>query len=319
MSATATMERPFLKSPGFWALAVRAYAFPATITPILLAGAYSYYVDGHFHWLIFGLSLVAGLAYHIGCNLVNDYYDFRHGIDRPGTYGGSGVLVAGQLKPAEVLKVAWGSFAVGSLLGLYFIWYLNQAYGQQAAVSMALIGALGLFSAVFYTATPLSAKYNALGEPLVFLMFGPGYVLGAYLLQTGQLSWNAVWVSIPVGFIVTAILQANDTRDLADDRAAKIRTASILLGPSGARAFQSVLYFGSYISLLALAVARIVPWTALIALLTFPLALQLHKLFWSVREEKSEKLLGTVENTAKLHMAFGLLMSLGVLIGAWIW
>ena len=151
---------------------------------------------------------------------------------------------------------------------------------------------LGLLGAVFYTATPGSAKYNALGEPLVFLMFGPGYVLGAYLIQTGQLSWNAVWVSIPVGFIVTAILQANDTRDLADDRESRIRTASIIFGATGARAFLSALYFAPYIAIVLLAALRIVPWTALVALITLPLALQLHKLFWSERAEKSEKLLG---------------------------
>jgi len=317
MSAAAMVGRQYLRSPGFWAQAFRAYSFPASIVPVVLGGAYAYYATQHFHWLAFVLSLLAGNFYHSACNLINDYYDYKHGVDRAGTYGGSGTLLSGQLKPREALLVAAGLIALGTLLGLYLIWYLYQAYGQGAALTMLAIGAAGLLGVVYYTATPLSAKYHALGEPLVFIMFGPGYVLGTYLIQTGHLSWGALWVSIPVGFIVTAILQANDTRDLSDDREARIRTASIIFGPTGARSFLSALYFAPYITLVILAATRVVPWPALVALLTLPLALKLHQLFWRIRAEKSELLLGSVENTAKLHMAFGMLMSIGVLIGAW--
>jgi 1,4-dihydroxy-2-naphthoate polyprenyltransferase len=320
MAAQAFIDRPYLKSPGFWATAARAYAFPASIVPVVLGAVYALYACGRFNWLLFLLALVAGMLYHTACNLINDYYDYKHGIDREGTYGGSGVLVKRQLTSREAMQVAVGCLIAGTLIGLYLIYALYAQYGIHAAAWMAGIGFIGMLAAVFYTATPGSAKYNALGEPLVFLMFGPGYVLGAYLLQTGQVSWNAVWMSIPVGFIVTAILQANDTRDLADDRESqmKIKTASIIFGATGARRFLSLLYFAPYIAVPLLVVLGIAPWPALIALATLPLALRLHKLFWTVRDEKSEKLLGSVENTAKLHMAFGMLLSLGVLIGYWI-
>lgn len=318
MAAQAFVERPHLKQPRFWAMAARAYAFPASIVPVVLGAAYAYYVTGKFHWGLFVLALLAGMLYHTACNLINDYYDYKHGVDREGTYGGSGVLVAHQLTPREVLLVAVGCLAAGTLIGLYLIYALYMHNGPTAALWMAGIGGIGLLASIFYTATPASAKYHALGEPLVFLMFGPGYVLGTYLLQTGEVTWNAVWMSVPIGFIVTAILQANDTRDLADDRDSRIKTASIIFGARGARVFLSLLYFGPYIAVPVLVLLRIAPWPALIALITLPLALQLHKLFWTELGEKSEKLLGSVENTAKLHMVFGMLLSLGVLIGCWL-
>jgi 1,4-dihydroxy-2-naphthoate polyprenyltransferase len=318
MAAHAFVDRPYLKSPGFWAMAARAYAFPASIVPVALGAVYAFYTSQRFHWGLFVLSLLAGMLYHTACNLINDFYDFKHGVDREGTYGGSGVLVSRQLSPREVMLTAAGCLAAGTLIGLYLIYALYALYGPHAAVWMAGIGCIGMLAAVYYTATPGSAKYHALGEPLVFLMFGPGYVLGAYLVQTGHVAWNPVWMSIPIGFIVTAILQANDTRDLADDRESKIKTASILFGAKGARVFLSLLYFAPYIAVPLLVILGIAPWPALIALLTLPLALQLHKLFWAERAEKSEKLLGSVENTAKLHMAFGMLLSLGVLIGCWL-
>ena len=101
MAAQGFTARPYMKSPGFWAMAFRAYAYPASIVPVVLGGIYAYFAAGHFHWLAFVLSLLAGMLYHTACNLINDYYDYKHGVDRPGTYGGSGVLVSGQLSRAR--------------------------------------------------------------------------------------------------------------------------------------------------------------------------------------------------------------------------
>jgi 1,4-dihydroxy-2-naphthoate octaprenyltransferase len=323
MTASQSALRPFLRAPAFWAMAVRAYAYPASIVPVALGAAYSAYAHRadaafRFSWGAFIVALIAGMLYHTACNLLNDYYDTKHGVDRPGTYGGSGVMLRGELSGREVLGVAYACLALGVLLGICLLLYMYTAYDLQAALTLLIIGVAGALGAVFYTTTPGSAKYSALGEPLVFLMMGPGMVLGSYIVLTGTVTWNAVWVSLPVACIVTAILHANDTRDIADDRASGIRTAAILLGPTRARVLLSALYFAPYVILLILAATRIAPWMTLLALTSFPLMWPLHRLFWTVREEKSEKLKGSVENTAKLHLAFGLLMSLGVLLGIWL-
>jgi 1,4-dihydroxy-2-naphthoate octaprenyltransferase len=289
---------------------------------VLFGSVYAWYDSVHhgqafsFHWLLFVQALLAAVAYHIGSNLVNDYFDYKHGIDREGTFGGSGMLTGQVMTPAQFLQGIWVSLGLGTVLGLLLVWQLYQTFGQQAALNLLVVGAAGLLGTIWYTAGKGSAKYNALGEPLVFIMFGFGYVMGAYLVQTGQLSLNAALASIPLGLLITAILQANDTRDIADDSAGGIKTQSILLGPTGARAYYSILLFGAYLSLVALAVFKVVPYTALLALLTLPLALPLHKLFWTVRDIKSEQLLGSVEATAKLNVPFGLLYCLGVVAGA---
>jgi 1,4-dihydroxy-2-naphthoate polyprenyltransferase len=323
MSAPTHLSRPYLKSPGFWAIAFRAYAYPASIVPIITAGTYAWYAHRGeagfgFLWADFALALLAGLLFHSACNLINDYYDYKHGVDRPGTYGGSGVIVGGQLSMREAISVAYACLGAGLLIGLYFIYHLYQLYGQGPALAMLAVGVVGALGAVYYTATPGSAKYHALGEPMVFVWFGVGYMVGTYLILTGSVTWAAVLVSLPASFIVTAILQANDTRDIADDRESGIKTASILLGALGARVFLAVLLFAPYPVLLALCALRIVPWTALLALLTLPLALKLNALFMRVRDEKNELLKDTPPEAAKLHLAFGALMSLGILLGGWL-
>jgi 1,4-dihydroxy-2-naphthoate polyprenyltransferase len=301
-------------------VAVRAFSFPASIVPVILGSAYAFYdfrrgnAEGSFNWALFALALLAGMLYHIGCNLINDYYDHRHGLDREGAFGGSGVLVSRAMSPREIMSGAVLTLALGSLIGLILVWRMHSA-GIQYGWPLLAIGAAGLIGAIWYTSGRGSAKYNALGSPLVFLMMGTGMVLGAYVVQTGQLSWGAALASLPVGFLVAAILQANDVRDIVDDRAAGIQTIATLLGPVGARGYYAFLVLAPYASLGVLVALRLLPLWSLLAIVTLPLALQLCKLFFSVKEEKSELLHPTVENTAKLHMGFGLLMTIGVVIG----
>jgi 1,4-dihydroxy-2-naphthoate polyprenyltransferase len=209
---------------------VRAYAYPASIVPILLGGVYARHETG---WLLPGhllLALAAGMLYHTGCNLLNDYYDYRYGVDRPGAFGGNGLLVSGMMTPRQIALGAWASLAVGSLIGFYFVC----RYGLPVLV----IGIAGFLGAVFYTATPYGLKYHALGEPLVFLRMGVGMVLGGFATQGAGVSARACAASLPVAFLVAAILQANDTRDIAGDRESGVTTLSVILGP-GARGFST--------------------------------------------------------------------------------
>ena len=304
-----------------WLRAVRAYSYPASIVPVVVGGVYAWYDAGAFDPLLFAAALVAGVLYHTGCNLINDVYDYRHGVDRPGTYGGSGVLVDGSLTEGSMLAAAWGCLAAGTAIGLWFVWL----HGWP----MLLLGVAGLLGAIFYTATPGgdgttgSAKYHALGEPMVYLMMGTGMVLGGYLVITGELTWGAAAVSLPVGFLVAAILQANDTRDISDDRQAGIVTLAILAGPTGARVIYTGLLLGTYGSVVGLVAIGVLPWPALAPLVTLPLAWKLHRRFWDTHhgdapDEDGAALVGTVESTAQLHLLFGLLLAAGIGVAGWL-
>ena len=293
-----------------WGVALRAFAYPASIVPVIVGSAYAWLTAGSFNWGHFLLALVGGMLYHTGCNLINDYYDYRHGLDHEGAYGGSGVLVSGELKPKEVLVGAYLMLLLGSIIGLYFIYVFG--------LPMLYIGIAGLLGTIFYTTTPMAFKYFALGSPLVFVQMGPLMVLGAYLVQAGSLSWDAVWISLPVGFIVAGILQANDVRDIVHDRKAGIHTNATLLGPTGSRAYLSFLLFAPYLTVIALWYSGVAPWSVMLPLITLPLAIGAHALHWKIRDIEHEALRDTPEMVAKLHLAFGVLMTIGLVAGNWI-
>lgn len=300
----------FRRRAALWGVAVRAYAYPASIVPVLLGSVYAWYerepfLPGHFL-----LALFAGMLYHTGCNLLNDYYDYRYGVDRDEAFGGSGVLVKGLMTPRQIALGAWACLAAGSLVGFYFVC----RYG----VPVLAIGAAGFLGAVFYTATPCGLKYHALGEPLVFLTMGVGMVLGGFVTQGAGLSVRACAVSLPVAFLVAAILQANDTRDIAGDRASGVGTLSVLLGPRGARLFYYLLLAAAYVSLAGLVAWGAVPRAALLAVLSLPIAWRLCARFRAFPGEADERVAPAVQGTAALHLVFGLLMTAGIAIGEWL-
>ena len=312
MDSTAVAEKK-----ADWGLAVRAFSFPASIVPVVLGGVLAWYATGKFNWILFILSILAGVFYHCGCNLINDYYDHRKGVDREGAYGGSGVLVSGAMEPAQVMRGAITFFALGSLIGFFFLYHFHTSTETPWPFGWPLlaIGVAGLIGAVWYTSGDVSAKYNALGIPLVFLMMGTLMVVGGWFIQTGTLDWLPVIVSLPVGFMVAAILQANDIRDIDDDRQAGVKTLSNLTGPRAARQQYYFMLFAPYVCVVIFAAFGLISWFGLLPLVTLPLAIPLAKLFASTPETDSEKLHPSIENTAKLHMAFGMLLTIGLVIG----
>lgn len=289
--------------------AARAYAFPASVVPVLLGSVYAWYARGVFLPGHFLLALLAGMLFHVAANLLNDYYDYRYGVDREGALGGSGLLVAGTMTPRQFAIGAWACLAAGTVIGIYFAC----RYGAP----ILALGAAGFLGAVFYTATPCGLKYHALGEPLVFLMMGVGMVLGGWMTQGGAADARACAVSLPVSFLVAAILQANDTRDIPGDRSSGVRTLSVLLGAKGARRFYYLLLGAAYASLGALVALRLVPPASLLALASLPLAWRLCARLRAFTGEGGERLERAAEETAALHLAFGLLMTAGIAVGGW--
>lgn len=97
---------------------------------------------------------------------------------------------------------------------------------------LSALPVVGLYA---YTGPPFRFKYKAMGEVLIFLVFGPFLVTGAAYVQAGRWDWLALLLSVPVGILTTAVLLGNNIRDLDEDDAAGIETLVHKLGPRAAR------------------------------------------------------------------------------------
>lgn len=300
-----------------WWRATRPFAFSASVFSAILGGLVAVAHGGaRLHWGHFMLAIAGAASAHAAANLMNDYFDHRKGVDRPGTLGSSGVLTAGLMTPRAVLLEFFVCAAVAAGLGLYLL-------SVTGRVLLPLLAA-GLVLGAGYTAAPAQFKYRGLGDAAVFLAFGVGITLGSYAVQTGQLSWVAFAYSVPASFLVTAILHGNNMRDMESDRRAAIRTLAMSLGRVPAWRLYLALLVLAYLSLAVFVVAGWIAPGGMLALLTLPIAYQIARHYGAAAcaaptYSPSGANLGLAQidvATARLHLLFGLLLSAGVLIRA---
>jgi 1,4-dihydroxy-2-naphthoate polyprenyltransferase len=290
-----------------WFQAVRPFSFTASAVPVLVGSFLAWQeMQSGYNWGIFIMVLFAGVIYHAATNLISDYFDYIKGIDTKETYGSSKVLPFGLMKPRAILMGSIVLWAVGITLGLILV--------AMKGTPILLLGLAGFIGGLFYTADPIGIKYRALGVPWVFLMMGPLMVLGAYLAQGQPFSWHVIWISLPVGLLVAAILHANDFRDIEDDSKAGIKTSSIV----GGKVFATIEYYfmllGSYISVIILVMLKILsPWSLLV-LLTFPISLKLMKVIKPSTDRQNPALAMIDVQTAQFHFLFGLILSISLIL-----
>ncbi|MEX1019720.1 MAG: 1,4-dihydroxy-2-naphthoate octaprenyltransferase [Litorilinea sp.] len=304
--------RRFLR---MWWMATRPFSFTASITPVVLGAVLAAYagttgrlipseLQQPWSWWLFGITLVGSVAIHAGTNLINDYYDWKKGTDTAESLGPNRAFKEGMLSAHQVF---WGGilfFAIGSALGIYLV--------ATRGVFILYLGIFSVLAGWFYTAGPAAFAYTGLGEVVVFLFMGPIMVLGSFFVQTQVISWEVVWVSVPVGMLVAAILHANNMRDLEDDRANNKRTLANLLGRRASRWEYGLLVGGSYLLLVLLVILQLAPTLVLLALLTLPNAVNLMQI--AAIHDAPVRLNRVLRGTATLHQRFGWLMIIGIVI-----
>jgi 1,4-dihydroxy-2-naphthoate octaprenyltransferase len=286
-----------------WYRATRPRVFTATYVPMGAAAAAAIQ-DGVFDAPIFLLALIGALCLQTGANLVNEYFDYVRGADALKQAGQGMTIKQNILTPRQVGLGAAASIVVGSLIGIFLV--------TQSGPLLWAIGIGGVLVAITYTAGPFPLAYNGLGEAAAGIFMGPMIVLGAYYVMAARVYADLVWLSLPIAFMVAAILHANNIRDLDADRAVNKRTLAVILGLRAARIEYALLVYGTYAALAGVVLAGIVPPGALIALLTLPEAHTLVRIF--ATETDPLRLHPAQGRTAQLHGRFGYLMVAGWLI-----
>jgi len=184
------------------------------------------------------------------------------------------------------------------------------------SVELLVIGVAGVIISLSYTAPPLKLVYRGLGEFAVALGFGPVMLLGAYVVQTGQISLEAVVASIPVAILVALILYVNEIPDRPADAAAGKRTLVVRFSPETVRLAYLVAAIAAFAVIVAGVAAGLLPVPTLVALAALPLALQVYRGIGQTTNAYG--LMSVMATNIKLHMVAGALLLAGYLaaIGA---
>ena len=238
--------------------------------------------------------MVAGLALQAGVNLVNDFFEFRQKKvhDKISTFGFS--HEDRQFLEVLIFLVGLAFFGLTGLLGLFLAW--------RSGWPVLFFGLFGWIGGFFYTGEPLNYKRRGLAVTLVFFVMGVVMISGAYYAVAGRFSWLSVVASVPVSFLISLILLANELRDFEADTLYGIMTLSVRIGYSRAVILYCVLLAFAYTSppILFLLLGFPRPWLIYLAL---PAALPPFLFIWRPPERRA----GIIPVVMLHHLVYGFL------------
>ena len=287
-----------------WFLETRPQFLLLSVVLAFLGTCIAWY-DGAFHFGHAILAFIGLLLCHISVNVLNDYYDYKSGIDlktrRTPFSGGSGLLPAASLKPEHVLRFGLACFLLAVPIGIYFVlvsgWLL---------LPLLVVGAICI---LIYT--PLLTR---LGWPECSpgVVLGALPVLGSHFVQTGEYTTPTIVASIPSCILVHNLLLLNEFPDAEADKTAGRKTLPITMGKRGASIVYSTLTGLVYLWIVAWVAAGLMPVFCLIALLTLPFAIRAIQ--GALKYQDEGKLMPAMANNVLVMLLTQLLLGIGYLL-----
>lgn len=244
-----------------WIEGARPRTLPNAIAPVIAGTGAAAASDGAVWWKA-AIALAVSLSLIIGVNYANDYSDGVRGTDDE-RIGPLRLVGSGAASPAAVRGAAIGSLVVGAAFGLVLV--------LATAWWLLLIGAVCLAGAWFYTGGSKPYGYSGFGEVAVFVFFGLVAVLGTQFVQADRIDWVGAVLAVGVGAFSSAVLIANNLRDIPTDAETGKTTLAVKLGDARSRQLHLTLLVTPYVATALLAAHT--PW-ALAGLVTLPLAVR---------------------------------------------
>ena len=244
-----------------WIAGARPRTLPNAIAPVIAGTGGAAWLHAAVWWKAL-LALAVAVALIIGVNFANDYSDGIRGTDDD--RAGPLRLVGSRLAtPRSVLTVSVVAMTVGAVAGLVL--------ALTTAPWLIAVGALCIAGAWLYTGGSRPYGYAGFGEVAVFVFFGLVAVLGTQYTQALRVDWVGLVLALTTGALSSAVLVANNLRDIPTDAQSSKLTLAVRLGDTRTRILYQALLAGSAAMTLILTAAT--PWCA-VGLVATPLAVR---------------------------------------------
>jgi 1,4-dihydroxy-2-naphthoate octaprenyltransferase len=261
---TSNAPRGHVDPVSRWLVLTRASVLPMTLTSALIAGLLAVRQPG-FNAGLFLLAAVGIQLAHAANNLMNDLFDLEVGSDTkeyPRALYAPHPILSGMTTKAGLIRATLLVNAIDAAI----LVALLLARGWPVVA----FAAGGFLISAGYTAPPVRLKRRGLGEPGVFLVWGPLMVGGTYYAAVGNIPWHVVAASVPYALLATSVLFGKHIDKLEWDTPLRIRTLPVLLGEARARRTNQALMIAFYVSIVVFVATRALPPAALVSLLALP-------------------------------------------------
>ncbi len=258
-----------------WLIITRAAVFSMTLTSGLIGGLLAAALADQVNWLNFFLALLGLALAHASNNMINDFFDKQSGVDTSeyarALYAPHPVL-SGLISERGLRNAILMTNIIDAAIMLFLL--------LQTGWPVLVFALLGLFVSVFYVAPPIKLKHRGLGEPGVFVVWGPLMIGGTYFVTAGELPPLGVWLaSIPYALVVTTVLIGKHIDKLDADREKGIRTLPVILGEKASLWLNSGLMIRYYLLTFGLVVTGVLGVWVLLILLALPRLFEVLKIY----------------------------------------
>jgi len=247
------------------------------------------------------LVTIAGLFIQTGTNLINDYFecDYKYREQSLKRYN----FLGRQRTRFDIFIFALGiiSFGISAIIGLYLVYITTP--------KLLIIGIIGVIGGYSYTGQPIVYKARGLGAILSFILMGPLMVYGSYVVFSESFSWEPFFLGLPLSLLIPALMLSNELRDYERDKGIGIKTITVRLGYNFGRNLYIGLLISSYLLVVIYIILGMLSLMSLLVFITIPLALKSYKY---VAIDKR----GLVPMTNKLHLAFGLIQIITIVLNS---
>lgn len=248
------------------------------------------------------LALLVAVAFQIGVNYANDYFDGVRGVDTAARMGPRRLVASGLAPPRAVAAAAMLMVCIGAMAGVVLA-LLTTPW-------LIVAGFASVLGLLLYSGGPRPYASFGLGEISVFAFFGLVATCGTAYVQQDRLDLSVLWLAVPVGLLACALLMANNLRDIPTDSLAGKRTLAVRLGAERSR----VLLVATVVVALLLpsigALVRSLPWLTVLTLITIPLAIAPLRV---VRAAEGRALVPALIGLTRLELMFGIVLAAALL------
>ena len=288
-----------------WLRVIRLKFLFASVIAVSLGLAISWNITNELNVIHAILTMVGVISLHISVDLLNDYWDFKRGIDtntqRTKMSGGTGVLPEGLLKPSQVYKAGIGFLIFGGVIGGFFVFTFG--------ITIAIILAFAILSIYFY-----STKLVNWGMAEIFVAIkGTMIVLGTFYIQTNQILETAIFAGVSVGILSALVLFITSFPDHDADKEKGRRSLVILFGKKKASSVYWIFPTVVYSIILIFVFTEYFPVYTLLTLFAIPLTIKSGRKLKSAYNNTKE-MIQPMSTTISFSRICGALLILGFLI-----
>lgn len=288
-----------------WLIATRPWSFPASSMPIVATLAYLFWAGESVNWLIGLWTLVTIIVFHAAGNTWSDYFDFKKGVDREDTVGGT-AITSGEFQASEIKRLATYLLIVAIASGLALAYYTG--------LPTLYFGLAGCVLTLLY---PM-LKFHALGDLDIFLTYSVLPILGTSYVATGNIVKDALWLVLPIGLITVGILHINNARDIEHDKRAGIHTFAMIVGKRASAVIYCLEVILPFVWVIGCVIYGSMPIWSLLVLIALKPAIDNAKKAVLLPNGGMEAVTGVDEATAKLQLMFSLLLVVSLFISSWV-